>query len=82
MDLSKVTFLTDPHLRTDYLKYGYLNKSRATMATDTHPAITRILIADSYEVVRSGLRRVLDAQPCWEVVAEAGEAKLTPPNLT
>jgi DNA-binding NarL/FixJ family response regulator len=37
--------------------------------------MTRILIADDHDVVRSGLRRVLDAQPNWEVVAEAADGK-------
>jgi DNA-binding NarL/FixJ family response regulator len=31
----------------------------------------RILIADDHEVVRSGLRKILGAQPNWQVVAEA-----------
>jgi len=35
----------------------------------------RILIADDHEVVRSGLRRILQAQPNWEVVAEAADGK-------
>jgi DNA-binding NarL/FixJ family response regulator len=35
------------------------------------PLITRILIADDHAIVRSGLRKVLDAQPDLEVVAEA-----------
>ncbi len=33
------------------------------------------MIADDHEVVRSGLRRILEAQPNWEVVAEAGDGK-------
>jgi DNA-binding NarL/FixJ family response regulator len=37
--------------------------------------MTRILIADDHEVIRSGLRRVLEAQPGWEVVAEASDGK-------
>ena len=37
--------------------------------------MTRILIADDHEVVRSGLRSILDAQPNWEVVAEAADGK-------
>ena len=36
---------------------------------------TRILIADDHDVVRSGLRTVLDGQPNWEVVAEAADGK-------
>ena len=35
------------------------------------PLVTRILIADDYPIVRSGLRRVLDAKSDLEVVAEA-----------
>jgi DNA-binding NarL/FixJ family response regulator len=35
----------------------------------------RILIADDHEVVRSGLRKILESQPTWEVVAEAGDGK-------
>ena len=27
------------------------------------PAVTRILVADDHSIVRSGLKRVLDAQP-------------------
>jgi DNA-binding NarL/FixJ family response regulator len=35
------------------------------------PLVTRILVADDFAVVRSGLRRLLDAKPDLEVVAEA-----------
>jgi DNA-binding NarL/FixJ family response regulator len=35
------------------------------------PLVTRILIADDHAIVRSGLRRVLDAKPDMAVVAEA-----------
>ena len=35
----------------------------------------RILIADDHDVVRSGLRRIVEAQPNWQVVAEAGDGK-------
>jgi DNA-binding NarL/FixJ family response regulator len=35
------------------------------------PLVTRILIADDFPIVRSGLRKVLDARPDLEVVAEA-----------
>jgi DNA-binding NarL/FixJ family response regulator len=37
--------------------------------------MTRILIADDHEVVRSGLRSIIDAQPRWEVVGEAVDGK-------
>jgi DNA-binding NarL/FixJ family response regulator len=37
------------------------------------PLVTRILIADDHAIVRSGLKRVLDAKPDMEVVAEAAD---------
>jgi DNA-binding NarL/FixJ family response regulator len=35
----------------------------------------RLLIADDHEVVRAGLRHILQARPEWEVVAEAADGK-------
>ena|SRR6516165_5236374 len=35
----------------------------------------RILIADDHDVVRSGLRHIVEAQPNWQIVAEAGDGK-------
>ena len=35
----------------------------------------RILIADDHDVVRSGLRHIIEAQQNWQVVAEAGDGK-------
>lgn len=35
----------------------------------------RILIADDHEVLRFGLRRILETQAKWEVVAEAADGK-------
>ncbi len=37
--------------------------------------MTRILIADDHEVVRSGLRSILEAHEGWQVVAEACDGK-------
>lgn len=37
--------------------------------------MTRILIADDHDVVRSGLHTILSAQPGWEVVAEAEDGR-------
>ena len=37
--------------------------------------MTRILIADDHDIVRVGLRPVLEARPGWEVVAEAKNGK-------
>lgn len=34
--------------------------------------MTRILMADDHTLVRQGLRRILEEQPDWQVVAEAG----------
>jgi DNA-binding NarL/FixJ family response regulator len=39
----------------------------------TTPLVTRILIADDHSIVRSGLKKVLDAKPDMEVVAEADD---------
>src|SRR5262249_48163402 len=38
-------------------------------------SVTRILIADDHEVVRSGLRSILEAHEGWQVVAEASDGK-------
>lgn len=37
--------------------------------------MTRILIADDHDVVRSGVCAILADQPGWEVVAEAGDGR-------
>src|SRR5215218_8344160 len=37
--------------------------------------MTRILIADDHDVVRSGVRAILEAQAGWEVVGEAENGK-------
>ena len=37
--------------------------------------LTRILIADDHEIVRLGLRAILEARPGWKVVAEASDGK-------
>jgi DNA-binding NarL/FixJ family response regulator len=36
---------------------------------------TRILIADDHEVVRKGIRSILEAHPGWEVCGEAGDGR-------
>ena len=35
----------------------------------------RLLVAEEYDVVRTGLRSILEAQPDWVVVAEAADGK-------
>src|SRR5262249_28321664 len=47
---------------------------RARMSFEGMP-VTRILIADDHEVVRFGLRAILEAHEGWEVVAEACDGK-------
>src|SRR3954447_12519597 len=37
--------------------------------------MTTILIADDHDVVRAGLRTILQSQTGWEVVAEASDGK-------
>jgi DNA-binding NarL/FixJ family response regulator len=37
--------------------------------------MTRLLVADDHDVVRCGLRKIFEAQPTWEVVAEAADGE-------
>jgi DNA-binding NarL/FixJ family response regulator len=46
-----------------------------TRADNPGASMTRILIADDHEVVRSGLRLIVEAHAGWEVVAEAADGK-------
>ena len=39
------------------------------------PLRSRILLADDHELVRSGLKLILDSQPDLEVVAEASDGE-------
>ena len=41
----------------------------------TTPATTTVLVADDHAVVRHGVRSILNAQPDFEVVAEATERR-------
>src|SRR5579872_7181740 len=43
--------------------------------TDRRPQPVRIVLADDHVVMRSGLRMLLEAEPDFEVVAEAGDAR-------
>jgi DNA-binding NarL/FixJ family response regulator len=45
------------------------------VAPRSGPDMLRILIADDHEVVRSGLRSLIESQTDWEVVAEAADGK-------
>ena len=44
---------------------------RITMATGT----LKVLVADDHEVVRKGLRTILEEQPGWEVSGEASDGR-------
>src|SRR4029453_7370708 len=57
------------------VKLGWPFEQRRPGTLSVAQTMTRILIADDHDVVRSGLRRVLEAQPGWEVVAEAADGK-------
>jgi DNA-binding NarL/FixJ family response regulator len=39
--------------------------------------MARILIADDHAVVRSGVRRILEGHPSFEIVAETADGKTT-----
>jgi DNA-binding NarL/FixJ family response regulator len=47
------------------------NQSRTSLPNRA----TRVLIADDHDVVRSGIRAILEAQPNCEVIAEASDGK-------
>src|SRR5262249_55563387 len=49
--------------------------SPAILTTVRQSIMTRILIADDHEVVRSGLRSILEAHSDWKIVAEAANGK-------
>jgi len=49
--------------------------ARSGVAAGPDPMTIRVLIADDHEIVRSGLRMILDAQAGIEVVAEAGDGR-------
>lgn len=43
--------------------------------TGTEPGVVRIVLADDHAVVRSALRMLLESEPEFEVVSEAGDAE-------
>jgi DNA-binding NarL/FixJ family response regulator len=45
------------------------------VAAELPDPITRLLIADDHQIVRAGLRHILESHPNWEVVAEASDGK-------
>ncbi len=42
---------------------------------ESRVVLVRIVVADDHEIVRRGLRSLLEAQPGWEVVAEASSGR-------
>jgi two-component system response regulator NreC len=62
-----------------------LNGSSATEDSAAEPApagTITIVLADDHEVVRAGLRMLLDAEPGFTVVSEAGDVALTERRVT
>jgi CheY-like chemotaxis protein len=56
---------------------GRLNNVNTAMGTSNssaHPRV-RVLIADDHEVMRLGIRNLLEVQPGWSVCAEASNGK-------
>jgi DNA-binding NarL/FixJ family response regulator len=51
------------------------NTHGATKRTEVKPGALRFLLADDHPVVRRGLRTLLEQQPEWQVVAEAGTGR-------
>jgi DNA-binding NarL/FixJ family response regulator len=49
----------------------YLSRTRACVIDSRGDAVKRIVIADDHEVVRSGLRAIVESRPDWIVSAEA-----------
>ncbi len=47
---------------------------RSAGVVDGSMSALRIVLADDHAVVRAGLRRLLDTEPGWQVVAEVGDA--------
>jgi two-component system, NarL family, response regulator NreC len=54
---------------------GAVKLARGVTADGHAHARTTLVLADDHTVVRSGLRMLLDAEPEFEVVAEAGEVE-------
>src|SRR5437870_164142 len=78
---TKNGFTTQPARRTTYLPGSpspYLRRGArlprvGNVKDGPNQGHTTIVIADDHIVVRSGLRMLLDAEPDFEVVAEAGD---------
>lgn len=65
-----------PNVEGQFLSTG--DTASRLAGGNEHPrggSMTRILIADDHEVVRSGLRSILEAHEGWEVIAEAADGK-------
>jgi DNA-binding NarL/FixJ family response regulator len=52
-----------------------LSRPNPEVSLQNGPQAVRILIADDHDVVRSGLRSILELHAGWEVVGEAGDGK-------
>ena len=50
-------------------------RASATVAEERSMGKLRTLLADDHTIVRQGLRKILEAQPEWSVVAETGDGR-------
>jgi DNA-binding NarL/FixJ family response regulator len=56
-------------------QFGFRWRKNVRTVGESESTVTRLLIADEHDMVRSGLRAMLEARPDWEVVAEAADGK-------
>jgi DNA-binding NarL/FixJ family response regulator len=55
--------------------YLYFSCLIGTVSVELNMANLRLLLADDHQVVRAGVRCLLEGQPGWEVVAEASDGR-------
>jgi DNA-binding NarL/FixJ family response regulator len=55
--------------------FSNLSRPKTEVSVVNGPTAVRILIADDHDVVRSGLRSIVELRAGWQVVGEAGDGK-------
>ncbi|HJQ94466.1 MAG TPA: response regulator transcription factor [Acidimicrobiia bacterium] len=61
--------------QTEVLKRGNHPAKGSNTADETAKGVTRLVLVDDHELVRDGLKALIDAQPDLEVVGEAATAE-------
>jgi two-component system response regulator DevR len=61
--------------QTEVLKRGNLPAKGSNTADETAKGVTRLVLVDDHELVRDGLKALIDAEPDLEVVGEAATAE-------